>query len=325
MRLQVEITTRCNLNCEYCLRRFARIERRDMSIETFERILDEFDPDIVALYGFGEPLLHPQLIDMIRKANKRAETVLVTNGTLKAKLERVAEEVNVLGVSYPNEFEGAFLSFVLTKENYRILPKLAEDREVFVSHVNPYSSEIYSKAVFFEMSLERVEWCKERFEDPEDLRVFIERVSRLERDAIAEYDRMMEEIGDVNLERLAEEWERVEFVTKVMEFLKDCNADLPNFFAKERRCPFEDGAFVRVDGKVFPCSEYAYPHPMFVNGHSKWIGTFEEVDKDVSSYPWCGDCKFLRGCWFVDECRDCYGNEPSCSECLASAGIYRCL
>ena len=323
MKLQIEITTRCNLRCDFCLRRFTRIEERDMDMETFKRILDEFDPDVVALYGFGEPLLHPHVLEFIRIANKRAKTILVTNGTLE--IDGLAEEVSLLGVSYPGRLEKAFISFVITKDNYRILPKLAEDAEIFASHLNPYSREIYDRAVFFEMSLDKVKWCRERFEDPGDLEDFIKRVSKLERDAVADYRRMIDEIGDVNLDRLAKEWKRVEFVRRVEEFLRDCNADLPNFFVKERRCPFEDGAFVRVDGKIFPCSEYAYPHPMFVNGHYKWIEAFENVNKEVSSYPWCGDCTFLDGCWFVDKCRDCYGNEPSCSECLASAGIYRCL
>ncbi len=322
MRLQVEVTTRCNLRCDFCLRRFVRIEERDMDLKTFKRILDEFDADVIALYGFGEPLLHPDLLDMIRMANKRAETVIVTNGTLD--VERVAEVVSVLGVSYPGEFEGAFVSFVLTKDNYTILPKIAH-KDVFVSHLNPYSKELYEKSVFFEMGEEKVDWCRERFESPEELEDFLRRVSKLDRDAVLEYGKIMEEVGDVNLDRVAKEWRRIEFVKRVEEYLEGYGLDLPNFFVEERRCPFEDGAFVRVDGKVFPCSEYAYPHPIFVNGHRKFVGAFESVDKNVSKYPWCGECKFLEGCWFVDECRDCYGNEPSCSECLASANMYRCL
>jgi len=113
---------------------------------------------------------------------------------------------------------------------------------------------------------------------------------------------------------------------------------LPNVFAdaNERKCPYEDAVFIRSDGKITPCMEFAYTHPMYVNGHEKVVEEYvvdvsnlnEFMDKKknlVEEFPWCGDCQFAVGCWFVEGVMDCYGNSPSCSECLYSAGIARCL
>ena len=53
--LHIEVTTRCNLNCIYCLRRFwSGYESRDMDFNTYLRILDQVEGlERINLYGFG--------------------------------------------------------------------------------------------------------------------------------------------------------------------------------------------------------------------------------------------------------------------------------
>lgn len=42
-------------------------------------------------------------------------------------------------------------------------------------------------------------------------------------------------------------------------------------------------------------------------------------------FPSCTDCKFLEGCTMADDNEmDCWGNSPSCAECLWSRRIIAC-
>jgi radical SAM protein with 4Fe4S-binding SPASM domain len=85
--LQVEVTGACNLRCRMCLVRYRPpIDKitGSMSIETFLRLLDAL-PELerVTLQGLGEPLMAPDLMDMIAAATARGIAVgFNTNGTL---------------------------------------------------------------------------------------------------------------------------------------------------------------------------------------------------------------------------------------------------
>ena len=67
---QIEITTRCPLACRMCIRQAPDPWRhRDMRLEEFETLARGFeDVETVILQGWGEPLLHPHLRDVIRRA-----------------------------------------------------------------------------------------------------------------------------------------------------------------------------------------------------------------------------------------------------------------
>jgi MoaA/NifB/PqqE/SkfB family radical SAM enzyme/predicted alpha/beta hydrolase family esterase len=78
----IEITTRCNLNCRYCARSLlGRQDRKDMSLNTFRRILELLPHAYrVTLVGLGEPLLHPGIIDFVDIAGSMGRRVgIVTN------------------------------------------------------------------------------------------------------------------------------------------------------------------------------------------------------------------------------------------------------
>jgi len=66
---QIDITTRCGLACRMCIRQgLPGWETTDMSREDFSRLLPLFAERGVAqvvLQGWGEPLLHPDLVGMV--------------------------------------------------------------------------------------------------------------------------------------------------------------------------------------------------------------------------------------------------------------------
>lgn len=85
--IQVEVTAACNLRCHMCLVRYRppidRL-RGSLSLERFRAIIDPLPSvDKVTLQGLGEPLLVPDLVDMVRLAASRGARVgFNSNGTL---------------------------------------------------------------------------------------------------------------------------------------------------------------------------------------------------------------------------------------------------
>ncbi|RLB68081.1 MAG: hypothetical protein DRH08_02005 [Deltaproteobacteria bacterium] len=92
----VDTTGRCNLNCVGCLTHSPLLKGStggnrtttpaDIPFSTFTRLCDElseYGECLVTLAGEGEPLLHPQLIEMLQYAKScHLKTRINTNGTL---------------------------------------------------------------------------------------------------------------------------------------------------------------------------------------------------------------------------------------------------
>lgn len=82
----IEITSRCNLSCPICLKRFGK--DFELDLPAFERVIDsllryEGCVDVINLSG-GEPTLHPLLGDFLRLASDKGvmQTTVSTNGLL---------------------------------------------------------------------------------------------------------------------------------------------------------------------------------------------------------------------------------------------------
>jgi len=104
--LQIEVTSRCCLKCEMCPRSALAHQwpEIDLSWEAFQRIVPVFGyVQHVHLQGWGEPLLHPRLAEMIAAAKAAGCRVgLTTNGMGldRETAERlVAADLNLLSVS----------------------------------------------------------------------------------------------------------------------------------------------------------------------------------------------------------------------------------
>jgi len=104
--IQIEVTSRCNLRCVMCpVTALAdRWDGRDLSWEAFLRIGGAFrNTKYVHLQGWGEPLLHPRLFDMIRVAKDAGCRVgFTTNGTLLDSMasQRLLDlDIDLLAVS----------------------------------------------------------------------------------------------------------------------------------------------------------------------------------------------------------------------------------
>lgn len=96
-KIYIEITNKCNLNCSFC----SKIEKqkKSMTIDEFEYILGQISSktDYIYLHVKGEPLLHPNVIDFIKLAEKyNVKVNLTTNGILFPKLVDKLKECKAL-------------------------------------------------------------------------------------------------------------------------------------------------------------------------------------------------------------------------------------
>lgn len=80
---QIELTTRCPLRCRMCIREEFKVwYGDDMNINDFKRLIPYFkDVETVVLEGWGESLLHKNLIEAIRLVKgEGSEVGFVTSG-----------------------------------------------------------------------------------------------------------------------------------------------------------------------------------------------------------------------------------------------------
>lgn len=97
----LEVTNRCNLACPMCLRHRVHFQLADMEIDFVTRLLEAPNgrPNAIWPYGYGEPLLYPQIFNVIRRAKEKNLVVsLSTNATLLD--EAAANELLDSGLDY---------------------------------------------------------------------------------------------------------------------------------------------------------------------------------------------------------------------------------
>ncbi|ADP77364.1 Radical SAM domain protein [Methanothermus fervidus DSM 2088] len=149
MTLQIEISRLCNRNCPICLRPYiSESQNQLMSFHEFSKICDKAMASnifsYVALHGWGEPLLNPELSKMIKHAKNIGFCVsLTTNGfylneqmdkLLSSGLDEIAigvYDINVLNILAPiikefikkRENIKTYLDVTILKTNFHDLPK----------------------------------------------------------------------------------------------------------------------------------------------------------------------------------------------------------
>jgi MoaA/NifB/PqqE/SkfB family radical SAM enzyme len=89
-KVYIEPTNRCNLECRTCLRNVWSEPLGQMSSATFTRIIQglrSFSPPPTVFFGgLGEPLAHPDIVEMVGQIKALGSPVeLITNGTLLTK------------------------------------------------------------------------------------------------------------------------------------------------------------------------------------------------------------------------------------------------
>lgn len=138
--LDIHFTDLCNLHCDQCTHlsnyNINKITSIDTLIEYFESWSSKIDPDIVTISG-GEPLLHPDAMEMIRvtrKYWKDSDIRMFSNGLLidrHPELPKVLESEDVVLIvsnhstensqRYNSEFEEVQIKLMTWVTQYNIL------------------------------------------------------------------------------------------------------------------------------------------------------------------------------------------------------------
>lgn len=83
---QIEISNECNLTCTYCPHPGQLRPKGNMARQTFEKSIElllRCGQRTAYLHNFGEPLLHPDVVDFVRHCTDRqVEASFFTNGIL---------------------------------------------------------------------------------------------------------------------------------------------------------------------------------------------------------------------------------------------------
>jgi len=88
--IQVEVTSKCGMNCLMCPTRVEEWEGGDMDFNLFKRVSESFsNAGLIHLQGWGEPILHPDFEKIVKIAAKHAAVSFTTNGYF---LDRISDE-----------------------------------------------------------------------------------------------------------------------------------------------------------------------------------------------------------------------------------------
>jgi len=93
--LYLETTNRCDSKCQTCIRTFETLEPpADLTLERVQAIVAQFPVlDRVVLHGIGEPLLNPQIFDIVAYLKTRVASVLFNSDAISLTSARAARLV----------------------------------------------------------------------------------------------------------------------------------------------------------------------------------------------------------------------------------------
>ena len=329
-KLYIELTTKCNFDCITCIRNSWSDSIDKMANETIDKIFKQIDdlPELETVHfgGFGEPLTHPRFIELatqVKDKGYRAE--VITNGQLmdQSKAEKLIEigfNKVVFSIDAPK------------KETLESIRKNA-DIDKILKNIKRLSDLRTSKSNL-DIWLEFVA-MKSNIDQLGDL---IELASELNLDGIIitnlipyTEDMVGEELYDTDEEKIK---------AKLGGYVS-LHTSYPEMKLRtDRKCNFikNSSASINWKGEVVPCYPLLHNYQVYIYGRcrdnkSYNYGNVNEKDlKDIwqqddyvrfrsrvkhGDFPSCTDCKYVDGCSMVeDNSLDCWGNQPTCADCL---------
>ena len=365
-KLYIEPTTRCNLNCKMCFRQTWVDEPFcDMPDEVFTKALETLPGTVEKIFfgGMGEPLCHPDILSMLRRAKATGRFVeVITNGTLLTDefcealidtgIDRLWISVDDLQLNHGENFQGHIahsaayverfhrhrldrrsrnlpepllgITFVATKSNVAQLKDLPNFINAYaINDVNISNILPADKASIRERLYDRV----------------------LERELFCSQNSS----GRVRIELPYADWNIPDFrdaAAGMMDMMAEVSMGGTLLRRRTGWCRFiEEGCcFVRPDGHVSPCMGLLHSTKtwLYSDERTVWHHSFGTLPAQSLPEVWnspeytafrdrvhrftFSPCTHCGGCEFRTENRsDCFGNpEPTCGGCLWSEGIITC-
>lgn len=177
---KIEINGQCNLDCVMCRRTQLPYRNVQMTLDDFNRILDELSHIVTwSPHGYNEPLLHPQFFDFVKAANDRhIRLFLVTNGTLldpdttdelmDLSPYKISVSIDAIGKEYENIRRGS--SWSLVKQNIEYLARVTANSDtkfslyatVWVDNIDQVPALIeFAQSINVPISFADITWTNE--------------------------------------------------------------------------------------------------------------------------------------------------------------------
>jgi len=358
-RIYVEPTSFCNLACATCIRNAWDEPMGIMESATFGKILKTLeisDPVPEVFFGgFGEPLSHPRILEMINEAKKRgAHVELITNGILlnektaesliNSKLDRLwvsidgASPESYEDVRLGNELPGIKtnimklkqlktrhaqnkpqlgITFVAMKRNMKDLPEIARSLYLMGADTLHVSN-----------VLPHTKEMKEEI---------------LYTNSMNNWANGGEKILFPRMDVRNETWREIRDLAAKYEMHDLINSD---FTRPRDTCPFiEKGSVsVRYDGKISPCLSLLHSNTNYLKDNLRktegaFWGSLEDSEllqiwnsreytdfrTQVMNFDF-SPCTTCSGCEMSENNEeDCFGSTPvSCGGCLWAQGFIQC-
>ena len=361
-RLYIEPTSRCNLSCRTCIRNTWDEPLGDMDTGVFDRLVRQLARfphlESVMFGGFGEPTIHPRVLDMVRAVKGlglRAE--MTTNATLlddDLVGGLLRERLDMLWVSLDGTTEESFETVRPGAGLARVMDNL--DRLAKRNGRDGHEIEIGIAFVVMKTNLGDVKHLDRLARSVGARRIIVSHVlpysEAMEKEMLCLQTLTLETFTfasgktELSLPRIDVNNTTKETLFSLLQGFENLTFMGNRVAVDARRCRFvhDRASFIRWDGKVSPCMGLLHSHRTFLYGlerrvrshafgdvrtgdlydvwNAKEYAAFRNKVRDFEFSPChvCGGCSLLEK---NDE--DCYGNAfPACGGCLWAQGIIQC-
>lgn len=356
-KIYIEPTTFCNFSCRTCIRNSWGETLGAMSEATFAHILEglaAFSPRPSVFFGgFGEPLTHPRIVEMVSAAKgAAARAELITNGLLlnKTKADGLIDAgLDTLWVSLDGASPESFADVRQSQSLREILENLNQYREIYRQRRGG-TADIGAVFVAMKRNIHELPKLLDMSSKIGISRYMVTNVLPYTPEMCEEilYHRAIERAAwqaspwhpHVNLPEM-------DLNQTTREALFQAWSSRPGvLFKKQDRCPFieQRSVSIRWDGCVSPCLALLHSHESYLFEKkrvvTRWqIGNVNETPLaelwnlqeyrafrerveqfDFSPCTYCASCEMAEA-----NQEDCFGNTfPTCGGCLWAQGVIQC-
>ncbi len=340
-RVYIEVTTKCNFDCITCIRSSWHDSELHMEWSTFVNILKNLKelPKLESVHfgGFGEPMMHPRIFDMLREVKALGVKVeMITNGSYLAK-ENIKQlidlELDVLFTSLDSPEE----------EEYNSIRQGADFQSVSGNIAQLQAMKRKLKSRNPELGIEFVAMKKNYNSLPKLIRMAYELgASQIIVSNLIPYHESMKDEIVYDMDDTGRMFGNDSLLTTI-------KAQMSNMKLRtERSCKFVKDNTLSINylGEVSPCYALMHSYHCYIYGRKKeifpcYVGNVNNTSLqniwmdsgyvnfrravNENHFPSCTDCRALEGCTYTDTNEmDCWGNSPSCGECLWARRIIAC-
>ena len=362
-KVYVEPTNRCNLECRTCIRHGWDEPFGQMDEATFARIMDGLrafsPPPTVFFGGFGEPLAHPNIVEMVAQAKALGASVeLITNGTLltgEVSRRLIAAGLDLLWVSLDGATPESYTDVRLGAALPQVLANLAAFRDARAAAPDRTAPQIGIAFVMMKRNVADLPAVLRLGGRLGATRFMVSNVLPYTKAMCEEalYPRVLTRrlysSSDSRLDLSALDGDQITYKSRrdVMRGGLRISLAGGDLAEARNRCPFvERGAMaIAWDGSVSPCLPLLHSHVSYLGGQDRTsrryvvgqvteCGSARRVDGagvrgvsvqrvrgfDFSPCTGCGGCNLSE-----TNQEDCYDNPfPTCGGCLWAQGMIHC-